>query len=147
GARAAAERSARESEQRLRVTLESIGDAVIATDVAGRVTYMNPVAEAMTGWRRLDARDLPLDQVFRIVNEFSRDAVESPVSKVMREGGIVGLANHTLLIARDGSERPIDDSGAPIRDAAGALMGVVLVFRDVTARRQSEQARERLLRA
>ena len=147
GARAAAQRSALESEQRLRVTLESIGDAVIATDVAGRVTYMNPVAEALTGWRRADSRDLPLDQVFRIVNEFSRDAVESPVSKVIREGGVVGLANHTLLIAREGSERPIDDSGAPIRDASGALMGVVLVFRDVTVRRQSEQARERLLRA
>jgi len=147
GARAAAERSARESEQRLRVTLESIGDAVIATDVAGRVTYMNPVAEALTGWRRADARDLPLDQVFRVVNEFTREGMESPVAKVMREGGVIGLANHTLLIARDGSERPIDDSGAPIRDTAGALMGVVLVFRDVTARRQSEQARERLLRA
>jgi len=147
GARAAAERASRESEQRLRVTLESIGDAVIATDVRGRVAYMNPVAEALTGWRRADAQDLPLDQVFRIVNEFSRDVVESPVSKVMRDGGIVGLANHTVLIARDGSERPIDDSGAPIRDADGSLMGVVLVFRDVTARRLSEQARERLLRA
>jgi PAS domain S-box-containing protein len=147
GARRAAERSARESEQRLRVTLESIGDAVIATDVGGRVAYMNPVAEALTGWRRADAQDLPLDQVFRIVNEFSRDVVESPVSKVMRDGGIVGLANHTVLMARDGSERPIDDSGAPIRDADGGLMGVVLVFRDVTARRLSEQARERLLRA
>ncbi|HVN37087.1 MAG TPA: ATP-binding protein [Myxococcota bacterium] len=147
GARAAAERSARESEQRLRVTLESIGDAVIATDVAGRVTYMNPVAEALTGWRRADARDLPLDQVFRVVNEFTREGIESPVAKVTREGGVVGVANHALLIARDGSERPIDDSGAPIRDAAGALMGVVLVFRDVTARRQSEQARERLLRS
>jgi PAS domain S-box-containing protein len=147
GARRAAEWSARESEQRLRITLESIGDAVIATDVVGRVTYMNPVAEALTGWRRADAQELPLDQVFRIVNEFSRDIVESPVSKVMREGGVVGLANHTLLIARDGSERPIDDSGAPIRDGDGGLMGVALVFRDVTARRLSEQARERLLRA
>ena len=147
GARAAAERSARENEQRLRVTLESIGDAVIATDVAGRVSYMNPVAEALTGWSRADARGCLLDRVFRVVNEFTREPVESPVAKVMREGGVVGLANRTLLIARDGSERPIDDSGAPIRDAAGALMGVVLVFRDATARRQSEQARERLLRS
>ena len=85
--------------------------------------------------------------MFRIVNEHTRDVVESPVSKVLREGGIVGLANHTVLIARDGSERPIDDSGAPIRDADGELMGVVLVFRDVSARRLSEQARERLVRA
>jgi PAS domain S-box-containing protein len=142
-----AERGALESGERLRVTLESIGDAVIATDVSGHVTYMNPVAEALTGWRRADAQALPLDHVFRIVNEFSRDVVENPVSKVMREGGVVGLANHTLLIARDGSERPIDDSGAPIRDADGRLMGVVLVFRDVSARRLSEQARERLLRS
>jgi PAS domain S-box-containing protein len=147
GARQAAERAARTSEARLRVTLESIGDAVIATDVAGRVAYMNPVAEALTGWRRAEAEGLPLDQVFRIVNEFSRDVVESPVSKVVREGGIVGLANHTLLLARDGSERPIDDSGAPIRDGHDKLMGIVLVFRDVSARRLSEQARERLLRA
>ena len=148
GARRAAERGARESEQRLRVTLESIGDAVIATDVVGRVVFMNPVAEALTGWRRAEAQELPLDQVFRIVNEVTRDVVESPVAKVMREGGVVGLANHTVLIARDGTERPIDDSGAPIRDGDGELMGVVLVFRDVDARRRrSEQARERLLRA
>jgi PAS domain S-box-containing protein len=146
GRRLEAERAALESGERLRVTLESIGDAVIATDVAGHVAYMNPVAEALTGWRRADAQGLPLDHVFRIVNEFSRDVVENPVSKVMRGGGVVGLANHTLLIARDGSERPIDDSGAPIEDADGKLMGVVLVFRDVSARRLSEQARERLLR-
>jgi PAS domain S-box-containing protein len=142
-----AELASQENEERLRVTLESIGDAVIATDVAGKVVYLNPVARALTGWVNQDALGLPLEQVFRIVNEYSRDVVESPVSKVVREGKIVGLANHTILLARDGSERPIDDSGAPIRDGDGELMGVVLVFRDVTARRLSEQARERMLRA
>jgi PAS domain S-box-containing protein len=135
------------SEQRLRVTLASIGDAVIATDTAGIVVYLNAVAQALTGFRDTDANGLPLDQVFRIVNEQTRETVESPFSKVMREGAVVGLANHTVLIARDGSECPIDDSGAPIRNAAGEIMGVVLVFRDVTARRLSELARERLIRA
>jgi PAS domain S-box-containing protein len=142
-----AELAAQENEERLRVTLESIGDAVIATDVGGKVVYLNPVARALTGWVNQDALGLPLEQIFRIVNEYSRDIVESPISKVMREGKIVGLANHTILIARDGSERPIDDSGAPIRDGEGELMGIVLVFRDVSARRMSEQSRERMLRA
>ena len=145
--RAAAEQTALESEARLRVTLGSIGDAVIATDLSGAIVYMNAVAQALTGWREADARGLPLDQVFRIVNELTRETVESPVSKVLREGSVVGLANHTVLLARDGSERPIDDSGAPIRRAGGDLMGVVLVFRDVSARRQTELARERLLRS
>ena len=145
--RVAAERTALENEQRLRVTLGSIGDAVIATDTGGAVVYLNAVAQALTGFREDDALGLPLDHVFRIVNEESRQTVESPFSKVMRVGSVVGLANHTVLIARDGSERPIDDSGAPIRDAGGAIMGVVLVFRDVTARRLAEQARERLVRA
>ncbi|MGH7289677.1 MAG: ATP-binding protein, partial [Myxococcota bacterium] len=142
-----AERAALESGERLRVTLQSIGDAVIATDLQGAVVYLNPVAQALTGWRQAEAVGLPVEQVFRIVNEFSRDIVESPVSKVLREGKVVGLANHTVLIGRDASERPIDDSGAPIRDADGELMGVVLVFRDVSARRLSEQSRERLFRA
>lgn len=143
----AAERAVLEGQERLRVTLRSIGDAVIATDVAGRVVFLNPVAQALTGWRESDAIGVPLGDVFRIVNEYSRETVESPVAKVLREGQIVGLANHTILLARDGAEHPIDDSGAPIRDAGGELMGVVLVFRDVTARRASESARAELLRA
>jgi PAS domain S-box-containing protein len=145
--RMVAEDAANQSAEQLRVTLQSIGDAVIATDLGGRIVFMNPIAQSLTGWRERDAVGTPLFEVFRIVNEFTRETVESPVTKVLREGTIVGLANHTLLIARDGSERPIDDSGAPIRDAQGQLIGVVLVFRDVTARRLTEQSRERLLRA
>ena len=96
-----------------RVTLESIGDAVIATDARGRVTFMNPVAEVLCGWGQADAVGLALESVFQIVREGSRDPVESPVQKVLRQGAVVGLANHTILIARDGTERPIDDSGCP----------------------------------
>src|SRR5436305_10480324 len=102
---------------------------------------MNRVAENLTGWED-GAAGRPLGEVFRIVNEQTRQPVESPVTKVIREGGVVGLANHTALIARDGTEVPIDDSGAPIRNAGGAIVGVVLVFRDVTERR----GRERLQR-
>ena len=137
--RAAAERAVVESEERLRVTLRSIGDAVIATDLAGCVVFLNPIAQALTGWRESEAIGVPLTQVFCIVNEQTRDVVESPVAKVLRESTVVGLANHTMLLSRDGSEHPIDDSGAPIRDAEGIVMGVVLVFRDVTARRRAEQ--------
>lgn len=139
-----AERIVRESEERLRVTLRSIGDAVIATDPRGHVVFMNPVAEQLTGWPQRDAAGQPLDTVFRIVNEHSRAVVESPVAKVMREGVIVGLANHTVLLRRDGGETPIDDSGAPIRDAGGEIMGVVLVFRDVSDRKEAERQSERL---
>jgi PAS domain S-box-containing protein len=142
--RAAAERMARMGEARLFSTLQSCGDGLIVTDEAGKVTMINPVAEALTGWRLDQARGVPLDEVFRIVNEFTRETVESPVSRVLREGKIVGLANHTVLLARDGTERPIDDSGAPIRADGDETIGVVLVFRDVTARKLSEQARERL---
>jgi PAS domain S-box-containing protein len=142
-----AARSLADSEERLRVTLRSIGDAVIATDVAGRIVFLNPVAQALTGWHESEAIGVALEQVFRIFNEFSREPVDSPVAKVLREGVVVGLANHTVLIARDGSEHPIDDSGAPIRGAGGALMGVVLVFRDVTGRREAERVRADLLRA
>jgi PAS domain S-box-containing protein len=142
-----AEARAQSEAAHLRTTLESCGDALIATDLGGRVTLMNPVAAALTGWRPEDAHGLPIEHVFRIVNEFSREPVENPVSKALREGHIVGLANHTILIARDGTERPIDDSGAPIRDANDESLGVILVFRDVSARKRSEQARERLLLA
>jgi PAS domain S-box-containing protein len=142
-----AERRAVREAAHLRVTLDSCGDALIATDASGRVTLLNPVASALTGWKVDEAVGLPVDHVFRILNEFTRETVESPVSKAIREGKVVGLANHTVLIARDGTERPIDDSGAPIRDEHDGVIGVILVFRDVSARKRSEQARERLLLA
>jgi PAS domain S-box-containing protein len=144
--RAAVTRSLRESEERLRVTLRSIGDAVIATNARGRVVFMNPPAEALTAWTEQAARDRPLDEIFRIVNEHTRDTVESPVARVLREGRVVGLANHTLLLSREGTETPIDDSGAPIRDAGGEIMGVVLVFRDGTDRKRQEDEHAQLLR-
>jgi len=124
----------------LRVTLLSIGDAVITTDIVGRVTFMNPVAQNITGWPIEEASGLELTTVFNIVNEETRFAVENPAVKALREGVVVGLANHTLLIARDGTERPIDDSAAPIRNARGEVAGVVLVFRDISERRQAERA-------
>jgi PAS domain S-box-containing protein len=124
----------------LHVMLSSIGDAVIATDADARVTFLNPTAERMTGWTAEQARGQPLHEVFNIVNEETRLLVESPVSKAIRMGAIVGLANHTLLIARDGTERPIDDSAAPIHDDDGKVDGVVMVFHDITERRQAEAA-------
>lgn len=127
-----------------RVTLASIGDAVIATDTEGRVTFMNAVAEQLTGWTFDSAEGRESLEVFKIVNEASRQSVESPIARVLREGAIVGLANHTVLVAKDGSERPIDDSGAPIRGDDGNLMGVVLVFRDITERRKTEEAKSTL---
>ncbi len=132
------ERAARES---LQTTLRSIGDAVIATDARGLVNFMNPVAERLTGWPLTEAEGRPLAEVFKIVNEVTRQTVESPVEKVLREGGIVGLANHTVLLARDGTEVPIEDSGAPIRNARGQTSGVVLVFHDVTEQRKVERVR------
>lgn len=138
------QRRSSEDSERLRVTLASIGDAVIATDVAGRVTFMNPVAESLTGWTSSEAEQRDLEEVFQIVNEATRQKVENPVKKVLREGQIVGLANHTVLISRQGASRPIDDSAAPIRDANGQLIGVVLVFRDVSERRHVEETRARL---
>jgi PAS domain S-box-containing protein len=128
-------------------TLKSIGDAVIATDDEGRIDFMNEVAETLTGWPTREARGQPLKTVFHIVNERTRFEVESPVAKVLREGVVVGLANHTVLIRRDGKELAIDDSGAPIRDASGDLLGVVLVFRDVTAKRREEERRLFLAKA
>jgi len=128
------------SEERLATTLRSIGDAVIATDEQGKVTMINPVAENLTGWPLAEARGQTLEDVFRIVNEQTRVPVESPVTKVLREGGIVGLANHTVLIHKAGHETPIEDSGAPICDEAGAITGVVLVFRDATEERAARNA-------
>jgi PAS domain S-box-containing protein len=145
-----AEQAVRESEARYRATLYSIGDAVIATDAESRVIGMNPVAERLTGWLEAEAEGKPLSEVFRIVNEETRAVVESPVTRVLREGQVVGLANHTLLVAKDGRERPIADSGAPIRDQKGETTGVVLVFRDQTEERRAGDAlrrNETILRA
>jgi PAS domain S-box-containing protein len=127
-------------ERRYAVTLASIGDAVIATDTQARVTFLNPAAEALTGWPAADAVGRPLGEVFRIVNEQTRQPVEDPAAKVLRLGTVVGLANHTALLARDGRGAPIDDCGAPIIDDRGHMAGVVLVFRDVTQRRQADEA-------
>jgi PAS domain S-box-containing protein len=130
----------RKREECLSTTLRSIGDAVIATDNEGRVVLMNPVAEELTGWKSEDGAGKPAAEVFHIVNEETRSLVESPIDKVIREGNVVGLANHTVVVAPDGKETPIDDSGAPIRDASGNLMGVVLVFRDISERKEAEKA-------
>ena len=141
------ERALRESHalrEFLETTLASIGDAVMTTDAAGRLTFANATAQAVLRWPAAEMVGKPLAEVFRIINEYSRAPVESPVVKVLREGTVVGLANHTLLVARDGTEIPIDDSGAPIRDRAGTIQGTVLVFRDITERRRAE-ATERLL--
>ena len=137
-----AERSAQahlEQREWFRVTLSSIGDAVIATDHQGAVTFMNSVAHSLTGWSEAEALGKPLTEVFNIIHEQTRAPVESSVSKVMSVGAIVGLANHTLLIARDGREIPIEDSGAPIKDNSGNLIGVVLVFRDATEQKRAAQ--------
>ena len=127
-----------EQRERLRTTLAGIGDAVISTDRGGNVTYLNTVAESLTGWTNAEAAGVPLTTVFHIVNESTRLPVENPAIRALKEGVIVGLANHTILIARDGSERPIDDSAAPIRCKEGEVVGCVLVFRDVTERRRAE---------
>ncbi len=139
--RSLAEAEARRAagEIRHRATLESIGDAVVVTDAAGTVELLNPVAEELTGWTEEEAVGGPLREVFRILNEETREPAEDPVARVLREGHVVGLANHTLLVARDGTERPVADSGAPIRDETGELTGVVLVFRDQTAEREAER--------
>lgn len=129
------------------IALLSIGDAVITTDERGRINSLNPVAEALTGWSSEQALERPLYEVFNIINEDTRLRVESPVERVLREGVVVGLANHTLLVRRDGSEIAIDDSAAPIRATAGDLRGVILVFRDVTAKRAAERRQAFLTRA
>lgn len=132
------ERHARE--EQFRTTLYSIGDAVIVTDKNGMVKYLNPVAENLTGWREKEARGKSVREIFKIINEESRQEVESPVQKVIREGSVQGLANHTLLLTRDGREIPIADSGAPIRTEDGEILGVVLVFRDQSAERAAQRA-------
>jgi PAS domain S-box-containing protein len=123
-----------------RTTLYSIGDAVITTDINGRVQQMNPVAETLTGWTEAEAQGKQLERVFQIVNEETRKKVENPVERVLREGRVIGLANHTLLLSRTGAEIPIADSGAPIFDDSNRIVGVVLVFRDQSAERAAQQA-------
>ena len=133
------EKKLKENEQLLATTLRSIGDAVITTDVNGSVTFMNPVAESLTGWRQKDAVRRPLKDVFNIIDEHTGEQIEDPVTRVLRDGVAVGLANNTVLIAKDGTKRSIDDSGAPIKDCKGNIMGVVLVFRDITEKRRAER--------
>ncbi|SIN68035.1 PAS domain S-box-containing protein [Singulisphaera sp. GP187] len=142
--RRGAETALRVEKERLRVTLASIGDAVIVTDAEGRATFLNQVAEALTGWSACEASGQPLEAVFRVVNQETGTPVESPALRALREETTVALAAHTILVARDGNTRPIDDSAAPIRDESGQIVGVVLVFRDVTERRRAEEARSHL---
>jgi PAS domain S-box-containing protein len=139
-----AEEALRASERRYLTTLASIGDAVVATDAAGRVTYLNPVAEALTGWPLAEAVGRPLDEALPLRDERTRQPVENPADQALRLRAAVGLANGVVLVTRDGREVPIEDSAAPIRGDDGEVHGVVLVFRDVTARRQAEEQRRRL---
>jgi PAS domain S-box-containing protein len=142
-ARQRAERELAAERERLRITLASIGDAVISTDVDGRVTYLNGVAETLTGWTQAEAAGRLLSEVFQIVDEETREPAENPALRALREGAVAGLTN-TLLISRDGIERPIEDSAAPMLDELGATVGAVLVFRDVSERRRTEEIQARL---
>ena len=121
-------------------TLSSIGDAVIVTDAGGHISFMNDVAQTLTGWARSDAAGRRLPDIFQIVNEATRRPADDPVAKVLASGAVAGLANHTLLISRDGKDYPIDDSAAPIRGSDGKILGVVLVFRDIRERKATEAA-------
>jgi len=139
-----AEAAMRENEANLAITLHSIGDAVIAADAEGRITRMNPVAERLTGWPLAEAAGRPMGEVFRIINAHTRNPVENPVEQVIARGVTVGLANHTVLLARDGREFQIADSAAPIRNLSGEIVGVVLVFSDVTERYKADARIARL---
>ncbi|MDT5159582.1 MAG: hypothetical protein QOH51_3939 [Acidobacteriota bacterium] len=139
-----AEREAHTARKSLETTLKSIGDAVISTDAGGRIRFMNPVGERLTGWPLAEARGRMHEEVFRIINELTRETVKSPVEQVLREGVVLGLANHTVLVARDGAEAPIEDSAAPIMDEGERVTGAVLVFHDVAERRKVEIERARL---
>ncbi len=145
--RTRAEDARARSEERLKTTLMSIGDGVVVTDAQLRIVMMNPVAESLIGHTQVEAVGRPLHDVFRIVDEASRDVVESPAQRAIDEGAIGGLASHTVLIAKDGSERAIADSAAPVRARDGALEGVVLVFRDESERRRSERRQQALAAA
>lgn len=137
------ERKLKQSEQWLAAVLKSIGDGVITSDRKGAVTFMNPIAEAMTGWKQEDVLGRDTTEVFHIAHEVTRTLIESPVKKALQEGIIVGLPEHTILIARNGTEIPIDDSIAPIKDDNGNITGAVLVFRDITDRKQAKEALEK----
>ena len=137
------EQQLREREQWLATTLKSIGDAVITTDFQGSITFMNPVAEALTSWKQEEVLGSDLAQVFQTINEKTREVVENPVVVALREGVCVGLENHTLLITKDGNEIPIDDSAAPIKNDVGNILGAVLVFHDVTEQQQIKALLER----
>ena len=128
-----------ENERRWAATLASIGDAVIVTDNKGKIKFMNKVSEQLTGWNLSEVKDKPIQYVFRIINEETKKMIEEPVAKVLREGTSVGLANHTLLLCKDGHEIPIDDSGSPVKNKDGKITGTVLVFRDITARKKAEK--------
>jgi two-component system cell cycle sensor histidine kinase/response regulator CckA len=140
------DRQLREQREWLRVTLTSIGDAVIAADAAGHITFLNPVAESLTGWPAEEASGRPLSEVVPLINEQNGQPLEGPVARVLREGRTMALANHAALVSRDGRIVPIEDSAAPILDAAGQVIGAVLVFHDVTEKRRAEKARESLAR-
>ena len=135
-----ADRQLRQQREWLRVTLTSIGDAVIATDAGLRISFVNPVAESLTGWPAAEAVGQPLTSVFRIINEQTGRPLEEPVTRALRERRVVALANHAALVTKDGRTVPIEDSSAPILDAAGQVIGAVLVFHDITERRRSEEA-------
>ncbi|MEW6601443.1 MAG: response regulator, partial [Nitrospirota bacterium] len=133
------DRKLRENEKWLLTVLTSIGDAVISTDISGRIIFMNPAAEALTGWKEEEVSGKALEDIFNIINEKTGEKVENPVQMVINQGAVVGLANNTVLITRNGSRIPIDDSGAPIKDEKGNILGVVMVFSDITARRRAEE--------
>ena len=134
-----------ESEEWFSTTLNSIGDAVIAIDKLGKINFINPVAIALTGWKQEEAIGSPLEEIFNIINEETRKKVENPVSRVLREGVVVGLANHTVLITKDGKEIPLIDIGAPLKGVKGNIIGVILIFRDITARRKMEESNRALM--
>jgi PAS domain S-box-containing protein len=140
----AAELAERQQREWFSTTLSSIGDAVITTDTNGLVTFLNPVAQALTGWTAAEAAGQPIGKIFRIADEQTRQPIETPIARVLREGAVLGLANHTILLTRGGAELPIDDSAAPIRTPSGQISGVVLVFRDISERHRADQARARL---
>jgi PAS domain S-box-containing protein len=129
-----------QSEQHLRTTMNSIGDGVISCDADGRVQIMNPVAQTLTGWNQAEARGKPLEEVFQIISETTRDPMENPVAKVKRLNSVVGVADHTVLLRKDGTELDIADSAAPILDQTGNMIGIVLVLRDVTMERKTQEA-------
>ncbi|MBI2918991.1 MAG: PAS domain S-box protein [Chloroflexi bacterium] len=133
------ERKLRESEKWLATTLRSIGDAVVATDNNGVITFMNAVAERLMGWKLEEVKDKKLTEVFNIINSQTRQPIPNPLAKVLREGTVVGLANHTKLVARDGTEIPIDESAAPIKDDKGNIIGAILVFHDASERERAEE--------